>query len=121
MLAAALSFYTMLALSPLLILIAAFANPILGEEGVRSEIVARLGKRLGSHVASVVDTAFENLGEGASGLWPWLLGLVLMLLTTSRLFVHLQDSLNRIESFVTSHGERISRMEGIEEGRHSVR
>jgi len=95
MLAAALSFYTMLALSPLLILIAAIADPILGRDAVRTQIVARFGERVGWGVASLIEKGFQG-GQSGSGLWAWLIGLALMLLTTSRLFVHLQSSLNQL-------------------------
>jgi len=93
MLGGALSFYMMLALSPLLIVILAFASPIYDQSHLRGEIVARVHARVGAEAAQLVNGLFDHM-QGGDSFWATVVGIALTLYATTRLFLHLQLSLN---------------------------
>lgn len=95
MLGAALSFYTMLALSPLLIIVLALASPFYGRDELRQQVVGRIWTRVGPQAATLINNLFDHLGSVRenSGL-ATVVGLLLILYATTRLFLHLKESLN---------------------------
>jgi membrane protein len=59
-LAAALAYYTVFSLAPLLIIVIAIAGSVFGEEAARGEIVGQIQGLVGRDGAQVIETAIEN-------------------------------------------------------------
>jgi membrane protein len=94
--AAALSFYTLFSISPLLLVVIAVAGILYGRAAAEGEAMARLEQAMGPQAASAVATILENTSSMGKGLLATLAGLAGVLVGASGVFANLQDSLNRI-------------------------
>lgn len=95
-LGAALSFYTIFSLSPLLVIAVSIAGFIFGEEAARGEIVYQIQDLVGKEGAMIVQTALKNAQYSADGLRALVISAVTLLIGSTVVFVELQDSLNLI-------------------------
>lgn len=98
LLASSLAYYTVFSLAPLLIIVIAIVGAVFGEAAVKHEIVLQVQNFVGSKAARVIETAISNtkqpdINQGFFGL---LLNLALLIYGSSKVFVHLQRSLNQI-------------------------
>jgi membrane protein len=94
--AAALSYYTIFSLAPLLIVAIAVAGAVFGEEAARGRIVEQIGGLIGKDGASAIQTMIENANKPKEGLIAGVLGVVALLFGASGVFGQLQSSLNSI-------------------------
>lgn len=95
-LGAALSYYTVLSLAPLLIVVLAVIGLALGKEAAKGEIMGQLQSMLGSQGAHAIDTVITNANKPATGTVASILGLITLFIGASGVFSELRDSLNRI-------------------------
>lgn len=94
--AAALSFYTIFSLSPVLVIVIAVVGSIFGRQAVRGEIVGQIGDLLGRDGAKVVQSVIRNASVETSGIFPTILGVGVMILASVIVFLELKESLNII-------------------------
>jgi membrane protein len=94
-LAAALAYYTALSVAPLLIITLAVAGMALGEEAARGEIAQQIEGLVGEQGAKSLQGILASAHQEGSG-WALAVGLVLLFLGASGVFVELQESLNTI-------------------------
>ncbi|HSJ57598.1 MAG TPA: YihY/virulence factor BrkB family protein [Anaerolineae bacterium] len=96
-LAAALSYYTILSLPPILLIVVAAVGLVLGRQGVEDAIVEQasglIGEEAGELVAEMAAGAFADTG---SGILATLLGVGALLFSATGAFVQLQQALNTI-------------------------
>ncbi|MEM1044239.1 MAG: YihY/virulence factor BrkB family protein [Bacteroidota bacterium] len=93
---AAIAYYTLLSLPPLLATLVGVAGAVFGAETVQEQITGQLGSLLGESGGDEVRTMIENastLGGGSVG--GKVLALLALLLGATGAFVQLQQSLNR--------------------------
>ena len=95
-LGAALAFYTIFSLAPIFIIIVAIVGLILGEESVRTYILAELTKVLGQTNADYVMSTIQKGYQAGSGLMATIIAIFLMLLGATTICVTLKDALNAI-------------------------
>jgi membrane protein len=95
-LAAALAYYTIFALGPLLLIAIAVAGLAFGEEAARGQVFAQLTGLMGAEGAAVIETAVQNANKPATGIVATIIGLVTLVLGAAGLFGHLKDALNTI-------------------------
>lgn len=95
-LAAALAYYTVFSLSPLLILAIAIAGAIFGEQAARGEIVGQIEGLVGQQGAQAIQTALENANQPNVGSFASIISIVVLLFGASGVFVQLQDAMNTI-------------------------
>jgi membrane protein len=93
---AALSYYTLLSLSPLLIIVIAIAGFIFGEEAARGQIVAQMEGLIGHAGAEVVQLIIQNASAPASGIVATIISIVVIILGSLGAFIELKESLNII-------------------------
>jgi membrane protein len=93
---AALAYYTLFSLAPLLLIAISVAGLVFGAEAARGEIVGQLQGLVGSAGAAAVQQLLESVNRPAGGVASTLLGLVLMLVGATTVFAELQDALDRI-------------------------
>jgi membrane protein len=103
--AAALAFYTILSLAPLLVITTAVVGFVLGEEAARGQIVAQLQGLIGSAGAEVIQTTLRHANQPRVGLIASLIGIVTLLFGASGVFVELQDDLNAVWKTATKERE----------------
>lgn len=94
-LSAALSFYALLSLAPLIILVVAVASLLFGDTAAREAIVRQFAAMLGIDGARAVAAVIEH-GKNPTGLVASVLGSLTLLLGASGVFGELQAALNRI-------------------------
>jgi len=95
-LGAALAFYTVLSLAPLLVVAIAIAGFVFGEEAARGQIVAQFEGLVGAEGAEAVQTMIQNANRPGAGLVASIIGVITLLLSASGVFGELQASLNAI-------------------------
>ena len=93
---AALAFYTMFSIAPLLLIVIAVAGLVFGEEAARSEIFNQLDGLLGTSGALAVQGLIESAGQPARSVLASVFGFVLLFIGATSVFAELQDALDRI-------------------------
>ena len=93
---AALAYYSLFSIAPLLIIVISIAGLVFGEEAARGEIAGPLMSLMGVQSALAVQSLLESVNEPAQGIMATLIGLVLLLVGATTVFGELQDSLDRI-------------------------
>lgn len=108
-LAAALAYYTVFSLAPLLVLVIAIAGSIFGTESARNQLTSQIQGLVGSSGAEVVTSALENASQpGANqGVIASAISIALLIFGASGVFVQLQDSLNTIWNVEPKPGQGI--------------
>nr|WP_322112011.1 YihY/virulence factor BrkB family protein [Aerosakkonema funiforme] len=95
-LAAALAYYTVFSIAPLLIIVIAIAGSVFGEEAARGQIVTEIQGLVGRSGAEVIETAIENANKPATGTIASIISIIALLFGASGVFGELQDALNTI-------------------------
>ncbi|CAG9932483.1 YihY/virulence factor BrkB family protein [Candidatus Nitrotoga arctica] len=93
---AALSYYTLFSLAPLLIIVIAVAGMVFGQEAAQGEIVAQLRGIMGEEGAVAVEGMLKAAREPAKGVVATIVGIAILLLGATAIFGELQDALDRI-------------------------
>ncbi len=96
MLAASLSFYTLLSLAPLLLIVLAAAGLIFGEGAVREELVHQVREVVGERGAEAVDEVIENANRPGTDTISMIVGVATLLFGATTVFAQLQAALNQI-------------------------
>jgi len=95
-LAAALSYYSLLSMAPLLLIVIGTAGLFFGEGVVRDEIVQQVRVLTGEEGAALVRTVIENAERLEQDVFSILLGGGLMLFGATTVFAQLQGALNQV-------------------------
>jgi membrane protein len=95
-LAAALAFYAVFSLSPLLLIGISIAGLIFGEDAAQGRIVGQIEGTVGTETAELIQTMLAASRDEASGVIALAIGIITLFLGASALFGHLQDALNTI-------------------------
>jgi len=93
---AALAFYTIFSIAPLLLIVIAVAGAVFGEEAARGEIYQQLRGMLGTPGALAVQGLLESARRPAANLPAAAFGVVVLFVAATSVFAELQDSLDRI-------------------------
>jgi membrane protein len=95
-LAAALAFYTMFTLAPLLIIVIAIAGLAFGAEAARGQIIGQIQGLVGAESARAIQDFLAHVNAPSSGAIATALGIATLLLGEWWVFGELQDALNTI-------------------------
>ena len=95
-LGAAIAYYTIFSLAPLLVVVIAVAGLVFGQKAVQGEIVGQIQGLIGHDGAQTIQTMIANANHPATSIVATIIGLVTLLLGATGLFGELQDSLNTI-------------------------
>ena len=93
---AALSYYTLFSLAPLLVLIIAIAGMVFGQEAAQGAIIAQLQGIMGEEGATAVQGLLQAAREPSTGMVASIVGGFLLLLGATAIFAELQTDLDRI-------------------------
>jgi membrane protein len=107
--AAALAYYTVFSIAPLLIVAIAIAGFIFGEQAARGEIVNQIKGLVGESGAEVIQTMLQNAHQPGleSGLIASLISIAFLIFGASGMFVQLQASLNAIWNVAPDTGNQV--------------
>ena len=107
-LGAALAYYAILSLAPLLLICASIAGMVFGQNAVRGEIYWQIRAVAGHEGAAFVQDVLKSAtSHSATGIIAAILGFVLLLLGASGAFIELRDDLNFIWDVPQQQGSLI--------------
>ena len=104
---AALAFYTMFSLAPILILVVSIAGAFFGEQAVRGQIVQQFGDLMGRDEALAIQEMLKKVARSEGAVLARILGTLTLLFGATGAFVELQDSLNRVWDVTPKPGEAV--------------
>lgn len=94
--AAAMAFFAVTSLGPILLLIVAVAGLVFGDDAARNAVADQLTGLMGRQSAEVLQSALQSASNPSSGIMATIAGLFMLLLTASGVFGEMQSSLNII-------------------------
>jgi membrane protein len=106
-LSAALSFYTLFSLAPLLLIVVAIVGFIYGAEAIQGNIVKRLSYFIGEKSAFLVQDLIISISRPSSSFVASTVAVFLSLYGASHVFNHLNISLNRIWNISIGPGKGV--------------
>jgi membrane protein len=95
-LGAALAYYTVLSLAPLLVVVVAIAGFAFGQQAAEGQIVWQIREFVGPTGAEAIQSMLTSARHPKEGLLAATLGIVVLLTSASAVFAKLRDSLNYI-------------------------
>ncbi len=95
-LSAALSYYTIFSLPPLLIIIISLSGVFFGAEAVRGELFGQINGLVGNAAAIQIQDIIKNVKLSHSSVFATTFGVTILLIGASGVFVEIQDSINFI-------------------------
>jgi membrane protein len=93
---AALAYYTMFSIAPLLLIVIAVAGLFFGPQAARGEIIGELQGLLGEDGARAIEALLKSVSEPADSLMAAISSVLLLLLGATSAFGELQSALDRI-------------------------
>ncbi len=93
---AALSYYTLFSVAPLLLIVIAIAGMLFGEDAARGQIFLQLNDLVGDVGAQAIQGMLESVNRPAEGIAATLIGFVLLGIGATTVLAELQDALDRI-------------------------
>ena len=93
---AALAFYTLLSLSPLLLIVLSIIGPIFGTDAARGAIGRQIEQLVGHEGARAVEAIVSNANHPTRGIISTVVGVLVLLFGASGVIVELKEALNDI-------------------------
>lgn len=106
-LAAALSYYTLLSIAPLVVISIAVAGLIFGPEAARGHIAGEIGGVVGGEAARAIEAVVASARSPEGGIVSSVVGVVVLLFGASAVFVELHSALNTIWEVAPKPGQGI--------------
>ncbi len=95
-LSAALSFYTIFSLPPLLIIIISLSGFFFGAEAVKGELFGQINGLVGNQAALQIQDIIKNVKLSHTSTFATIFGVIILIIGASGVFVEIQDSINFI-------------------------
>jgi membrane protein len=95
-LSAALSYYTIFSLPPLLIIIISLSGIFFGADAVKGEIFGQINGLVGNDAALQIQETIRNVKLSSSNTFAAIFGIIILLIGASGVFSEIQDSINHI-------------------------
>jgi membrane protein len=93
---AALAYYTVFSVAPLLLIVIAVAGLVFGQEASEGEVLEQLQLLMGEKAAAAIQELLRSVHQPASGTLATVVGAVVLLIGATTVFAELQNSLDRI-------------------------
>lgn len=94
--AAALAYYTIFSLAPLLIITIAIAGLVFGQKAAQGAIVAQVQGLIGTQSGKAIEAMLQSAHKPAPGLIASIIGVITLLLGAAGVFTEIEDALNTI-------------------------
>ena len=93
---AAIAFYTVTSIAPVLLIVVAIAGMVFGREAAQNGIIAQLSGLIGHQSAEILQTAIASAQSKTSGKIATVVGVVMVIVTASGVSGEMQTALNVI-------------------------
>ena len=95
-LSAALAYYTVFSLAPLLVLLISLVSIFLGQDAIRGQIFSQINGLVGNEAALQIQDMIKNVGLSGKTNTALAIGIFTLVLGATTIFVEIQDSVNLI-------------------------
>ncbi|HYF52262.1 MAG TPA: YihY/virulence factor BrkB family protein [Planctomycetota bacterium] len=95
-LSAALAFYTIFSLAPVLMILVAIAGLVFGQDAAAGRLTGVMSEYVGQQSAEALQGIVAASAQKESSLWTTIIGVVTILIGATGVFAELQSSLNTI-------------------------
>ncbi|MHC1769983.1 MAG: YihY/virulence factor BrkB family protein [Verrucomicrobiia bacterium] len=95
-LGAALAYYTVFSISPLMIIVVAIAGIWFGQEAAQRQIVEQVSGLIGTEGAEAIQGLLRNAWKPRTGVWATVIAIATLLVGSTGVFVELQAALNTV-------------------------
>ncbi len=92
---AAISFFVVTSLAPILLIVVGVAGLVFGQDAVRGSLVQELGGLFGKQGGELVQTMLAQSSDKSSGVAASIFGIFMVLVTASGVFSEMQTALNQ--------------------------
>jgi membrane protein len=106
---AAIAFYTVTAIAPVMLIVIAIAGLAFGREAAQKALTGQLSGLMGQQAAELLQAAVASAAGKLSGILATLLGIIMLIATASGVFGEIQSALNKIWR-AKAKGTTVSRM-----------
>ena len=96
LLAAALAYYTVFSITPLLVIAIAIAGAVFGQDTAKGEILAQVNNLVGEKGAQAIEMTLDNVNQPQLKSVASIISVVVLLIGASGVFAQLQDALNTV-------------------------
>jgi membrane protein len=93
---AALAYYTVFSIAPLLVLVIAAAALIFGEELARAAIIEQASGMIGENGAKAIESMLASAQKPKQGVIASILGILILIIGATTVFAELETNLNRV-------------------------
>ena len=93
---AAIAFYAVTSIGPVLLIVVAVAGLVFGEDAARGALMVKLEKAMGPESAGFLQAAIGHASDHGSGVVATAIGVVSLIITASGVFGEMQTALNAI-------------------------
>ena len=93
---AALSYYTVFSLAPLLLIAISVAGLVFGRDAAQGAVVDQLQGLIGRQGSQAIQDLLKNVSKPSEGVIATVTGVVVLVIGATSVFAELQDDLNRI-------------------------
>lgn len=93
---AALAYYTLFSIAPLLLIVITTAGLAFGEEAVRGEVFGQLQGLMGAEGAQAIEALLASVSKPEEGILGTLIGTIFLLIGATTVFNELQGAFDRI-------------------------
>jgi membrane protein len=97
-LSAALSYYTIFSIGPLLVIVISLLGFFLGRDAVRGKLFGQIEGLVGSDAALQIQEIIKNIQNTQSGTIGTIIGAIILVIGATGIFTEIQDSINFIWS-----------------------
>ncbi len=95
-LSAALAYYTIFSLAPLLVLLIALAGAFLGDEAIQGQLFGQINGLVGNQAAKQIQDMVKNMGLSGKTSTALVFSIGTLVIGATSIFVEIQDSVNLI-------------------------
>jgi membrane protein len=106
-LGAALSYYTIFSLAPLLLVVIAVAGLAFGRQAAQGQLLGQLSGVVGPDAARSIQTMIAKAGLHGHGVWATIVGVLTLGLGATGVVLELQDALNTVWKVAPKPGRGI--------------
>jgi membrane protein len=93
---AAIAFYTVTSIAPILLIVIAIAGLAFGREAAQNALTAQMSGLMGQQTAELLQSAVASASGKSSGILATIIGVVALIATASGVFGEMQSALNAI-------------------------
>jgi membrane protein len=92
---AAIAFYTVTSIAPVLLIVIAIAGLALGRDAAQNALTGQLTGLMGQQTAEVLQTAITSASGKSSGMIATIIGIITLIVTASGVFGEMQTFVER--------------------------